>query len=481
MLDTAQNDTDINSSISSFTDLMDSVCVPLFGRQPSEHNQFNQNDNAHSQNHTNFDQTCNNKRSIFYKNLNIYRKNKNEINRQTMIHARTEYKNTVRKFNLAQDRLKTSKLLHAKLKNAKEYWKMLKESVKPSKPKRLSVDNFDVYFKAINNPEDSFFQADDDILYFNERFLNDDAQVIFDELNVEITTREYHKAIAQLKLHRSGGPDGLLNEFFIYGENQLAPYLLKLFNKILDIGYFPEKWTEGYIVPVHKKGSLSDVNNFRGITLLSTLGKLFTRILNNQLTNWAEEYQIYIEAQAGFRSNMSTTDNIFILHGVINNFLNNGLKLYCAFVDFTKAFDYINREVIWYKLIKIGVRGKILNVIKSMYQNVKSKVKLNNSLSDGFKCNLGARQGECLSPFLFAIYLNDLEEEFINKGSEGIDIDMLKLFLLLYADDTILFAKTAEELQDSLNILHEYSIRWKLKVNTDKTKIMIFRKGGNFT
>ena len=91
---------------------------------------------------------------------------------------------------------------------------MLKESVKPSKPKRLSVDNFDVYFKAINNPEDSFFQADDDILYFNERFLNDDAQVIFDELNVEITTMEYHKAIAQLKLHRSGGQDGLLNEFF---------------------------------------------------------------------------------------------------------------------------------------------------------------------------------------------------------------------------------------------------------------------------
>ena len=72
MLDTAQNDTDINSSILSFTDLMDSVCAPLFGRQPSEHNQFDQNDNAHSQNHTIFDQTCNNKRSIFYKNLNIY-------------------------------------------------------------------------------------------------------------------------------------------------------------------------------------------------------------------------------------------------------------------------------------------------------------------------------------------------------------------------------------------------------------------------
>ena len=87
------------------------------------------------------------------------------------------------------------------------------------------------------------------------------------------------------------------------------------------------------------------------------------------------------------------------------------------------------------------MRGKILNVIKSMYQNVKSKVKLNNSLSDGFECNLCVRQGECLSPFLFAMYLNDLEEEFINKGSEGIDIDMLKLFLLLYADDIIYLLK----------------------------------------
>ena len=94
-----------------------------------------------------------------FRQNDIFIFHKNEINRQTMIHARTEYKNTVRKFNLAQDRLKTSKLLHAKLKNAKEYWKMLKESVKPSKPKRLSVDNFDVYFKAINNPEDYFFSG----------------------------------------------------------------------------------------------------------------------------------------------------------------------------------------------------------------------------------------------------------------------------------------------------------------------------------
>ena len=227
-----------------------------------------------------------------------------------------------------------------------------------------------------------------------------------------------------------------------------------------------------------KKGSQDDVNNYRGITLLSTLGKLFTSILNNRLKTWAEEYHVYVEAQAGFRASMGTTDHIFVMHGVINHLSNKGEKLFCAFVDFTKAFDYVVREVIWYKLIKIGVRGKILNIIMSMYKHVKSKVKINNSISIGFECNLGVRQGECLSPFLFAMYINDLEEEFHLKGSEGIDLGMLKSFLLLYADDIIIFASSAVELQNNLNILSEYCERYKLVVNTTKTKIMVFRRGG---
>ena len=72
---------------------------------------------------------------------------------------------------------------------------------------------------------------------------------------------------------------------------------------------------------------------------------------------------------------MSTTDNIFVLHGLITHLLNEDKKLYCAFVDFTKAFDYIVRENLWYKLIKYGLRGKILDIVKSMYTSVKSRIK----------------------------------------------------------------------------------------------------------
>ena len=109
------------------------------------------------------------------------------------------------------------------------------------------------------------------------------------------------------------------------------------------------------------------MENYRGITLLSVLGKLFPRVINNRLSEWAELYFILIIAQAGFRSHMSTVDNIFVLHSLISHVLNQGKKLYCVFIDFTKAFDYVVRDNLWYKLVKLGLRGKILNIVKSMY------------------------------------------------------------------------------------------------------------------
>ena len=102
-------------------------------------------------------------------------------------------------------------------------------------------------------------------------------------------------------------------------------------------------------------------------------------------------------------------------------------------------------DIIWYKLIRLGVRGKLLNVIMSMYSHVKSKVKVNNDVSNVFECHLIVRQGECLSPFLFAMYVNDIENGFQLKGSEGIDIGLLEMFLVLYADDIVIFASSAQE------------------------------------
>ena len=132
----------------------------------------------------------------------------------------------------------------------------------------------------------------------------------------------------------------------------------------------------------------------------------------------------------------------------------------------------------WFKLVEIGVRGKMLNVIKSIYSNLKSRVKFDNRVSSDFTCCLGVRQDECLSPILFSMYLNDIEREYILKGAEGVDIGMLKLFLLLYADDIILFANDKENLQLNLNILENYCKRMEVEGQHSKNKGYGFQKGG---
>ena len=346
------------------------------------------------------------------------------------------------------------------------------------KPANIPLSRFEEYFKSVNNPSDPFYTPDEDVMNFNERYVNEEFGIMFDELNVEFSEEEIIKSIKQLKTNKSSGPDRLINEFFIHGKNILLPVLLSLFNKIFENGTFPNDWSEGYIIPLHKKGSRSEAENYRGITLLSGLGKLFTRVINNRLTDWSEKYYVLIEAQAGFRVNMSTVDDVFVLHSLLTHVLNQGSKLYCAFIDFTKAFDYVVQDNLWYKMIKLGIRGKILNIIKSMYSVVKSRVKYDNKLGTEFFCSLGVRQGEYLSPMLFLLFLNDFEEVFATEGYGGLDVDTFKLFMLLYADDIVIFSKNAEELQVGLDVLVNYCNRWKLKVNVDKTKIMVFRKGG---
>ena len=121
----------------------------------------------------------------------------------------------------------------------------------------------------------------------------------------------------------------------------------------------------------------------------------------------------------------------------------------------------------------------MLGIITSSYKNVKSCVKYNGVLSDYFSINKGLLQGEVMSPILFSFYLNDFEITFINDNCKSVEIQDINLFLLLFADDLVLFSETPEGLQQMLNSLYSYTKKWNLKVNVEKTKIVIFRNGGN--
>ena len=173
-------------------------------------------------------------------------------------------------------------------------------------------------------------------------------------------------------------------------------------------------------MPLYKnKGDIKDPDNYRGITLLSCLGKLFTACISDRISKFMDvNYKLGPE-QAGFREGFSTTDHIFTLYSIIEFYTNKKGRVYCAFVDYSKAFDLIERSSLWLKLLNNDINGKILNVIKSLYVNAKSCVKSDGKISDYFSCCKGVRQGENLSPVLFAIYLNDFHA-FLNKKCIGL-------------------------------------------------------------
>ena len=257
---------------------------------------------------------------------------------------------------------------------------------------------------------------------------------------------------------------------------------VEVFNRILNEGYIPESWTIGMISPIFKnKGDRMDFDNYRGITILSCLGKLFTSVINTRLNRYANEVNLINENQTGFRKNYSTLDHIFLLKNLIDIFVkHNKQKLYCAFVDYKKAFDTVWRSALWHKLVQSGITGKLYNVIVNMYKDIKSCVNSDGNLSDYFASFNGVRQGENLSPFLFALFINDFEHFLLQYGCKPIEITgpdlqiYLKLLIIMYADDTVLFANSIENLQRCLNGLKQYCDKWKLQVNVDKTKIIIF-------
>ena len=206
------------------------------------------------------------------------------------------------------------------------------------------------------------------------------------------------------KNNKSSGSDFILNEYIKASIDRMLPLYVKLFNLVFESGIVPEAWLIGDIIPIYKnKGSRCSPENYRPITLLSCLGKIFTSVISSRLNKYVDESEILKENQAGFRCNYSTVDNIFLLHCLIELSQIKKKKLYCAFIDFKAAFDKVWRTGLWRKLLGYGISGKCFNVIHNMYKDSKSRISLNCEKSDYFPCQIGVRQGENLSPLLLEV------------------------------------------------------------------------------
>jgi hypothetical protein len=309
---------------------------------------------------------------------------------------------------------------------------------------------------------------------------SDNVDNFVDILDADITESEVQTAIKKLKNNKAAGPDGIVAELIKLAETKVVKYLTKLFNKIFQSGTFPLEWTRSIIVPLHKKGDKSLPDNYRGISLLSTVSKVYTSVLNNRLKQWSEENNIITDAQEGFRKGRSTTNHIFSLHALIEKQFLSDSKLYVAFMDFRKCYDTINRSILWSVLLKSGIQGKMIRALKGIYSSVQSCVLCNGGLSEYFQCLQGLKQGCILSPEIFSLLINDLALEILAKARHGVSLGAaeIDLFLLMFADDLTLLATTIVGLQNQLNALSTAAVRLGLTINLDKSKIIVFRKGG---
>ena len=416
-----------------------------------------------------YDADCTRQKELFIDRQKQHTDDDTDVNRISMCAERSKYRKLCKRKDKQYNISEAQKLLNLSKTNPKSFWKIIKSGKKREGPP--ADCNFFEHFKNLAEMESNVSEegrAENDTIDQNA------LEISVEELDREITMEELNNAITKLKKDKSAGADVIINEFLMYSPQHVKTFILNIFNKILELQCFPKCWAEGSIVPIFKSGDRHNTNNYRGITLLSCIGKLFTRVINDRLTTWADKNGVINENQLGFRKGRGTVDCLFILNGLIQMMLSKGKKLYCCFVDYQKAFDYVDRATLWSKLVNENVSSKIITLLKNMYSKINLSVKGDKRV---FKSSCGVLQGESTSPILFSLYINDLENVMSDDWC-GTKIQDVIIKLLMFADDTAIISETRKGLQKAIDELDKYCSKWGITVNVLKTKIVVFRKPG---
>ena len=257
----------------------------------------------------------------------------------------------------------------------------------------------------------------------------------------------------------------------------IAPILASIINKSLQLGQFPAILKIARVVPLHKGGCRSDINNYRPISVLSLFSKIFERIVYNQLYAFLEKYDILSPNQYGFRKNRSTTEAVIQQLEFIYQNLDQNKTVVSIFMDFSKAFDCIDHRLLLRKLYFYGIRGLPYLWFESYLSGRTQYVSVNNTNSSKLPVSHGVPQGSVLGPLLFLIFINDFPNvsQFFKFCIFADDSTLTSKFDS--SDETIIRNKLETELQ----IVYHWLTMNKIKINYTKSKFIIFSYGKKFT
>ena len=295
-----------------------------------------------------------------------------------------------------------------------------------------------------------------------------------------ITKKELKIALKDLKRNKIG-PDGVLSDYLkVFGDIYEDDFL-KTINGLFSENLYAEEWETNFLKPLHKKGDILDPDTYRGIAIGSAFAKLYSLILLNRLIKYIEENELISPHQIGFMKDCRTADHNFLLRTLVEKSKMNKKKLYVAFIDFKKAYDTVDRHLLFERLRKIGINGQFYRNIVSMYKNTNYSIKLKDGCIEPIHSNLGLRQGCPLSPMLFNLFIEDIGDIFTNAiDDDPVNLQGKLISHFLYADDLVLVSESACGLQNCLDKLGTYAERKSLTISIKKSKTMIFNAGGRF-
>ena len=317
-------------------------------------------------------------------------------------------------------------------------------------PRTPSDGAFKTYFETLLNPAD----------HAQLEPLN--TAVTIPLLDDPISPEEVATQINQLKANKAAGPDGLSPGLLKLLPVQWILVLTTIFQGIFSSAKYPEPWTNSKLFTIFKKGNPALPSNYRGITLIDGLAKLFDMVLNARLTRWFTPTR----EQAGAQAGRGCLEHILTLRLITDHARRKKTKLYVTFVDFSAAYDRVPRAALFDRLRRMGCGSVMLGCLVAMYTTTRNII--GTAL---MTATAGVKQGSPSSCLFFILFLEDMvrmiKEVYQTDGFLG------WLHLLVLMDDTVLFATTRRKMLGKIQALNSFCIQNKMKINLSKTKFMV--------
>lgn len=292
-----------------------------------------------------------------------------------------------------------------------------------------------------------------------------------DELS-RITPAEIKDAIGKLKMEKSTGSDNIYAEHCKYADIKLHVLLAMFYNCMIVHDYLPHDFMTTIIVPIvkDKKGDLTSCDNYRPVALTTIMSKVFELVILERY----RDILVTSDNQFGFKPKLGTEECVFVLKQVIDFYQSHSSPVYVSFLDLSKAFDRVNHNILFKKLLKIGIHPLIVRIFSTWYSTQSFCIRWASSLSSHFTVRNGTRQGSILSPLFFNIYTDNLS--FTLKSIPvGCYINNRCLNHLMYADDMILIAPSPVALQELVQVCEAFIKENDLQLNKTKSKFMVFK------